>query len=110
MLHNRHLNNKINILHERCLRLVYIDKQSRFEKLLFKDSFVSIHHRNKQSLTFETFKVKNRSSRKIMNKTFQLRDNNHYNLRQASQFIVPHVNGIFNGSKSVSLQGQRFGN
>ena len=46
----------MNSLHERCLRLVYSNKQSRFEKLLAKDRFVSIHHRKNQSLTDEMFK------------------------------------------------------
>ena len=44
MCHNRtYNNNKINRLHERCLRLIYNDKHSSFEELLEKDSSVSIH-------------------------------------------------------------------
>ena len=31
------MNNQINRLHERCLRLIYGDKQSSFEELLEKD-------------------------------------------------------------------------
>ena len=50
---------------------------------------------------------KNRSSRKIVDKIFQLRNNNHYNLCQASQFVVPHFNGVFNGSKSVFFSGPK---
>ena len=34
MCHNRTKNNKINRLHERCLRLIYNDKKSSFEQLL----------------------------------------------------------------------------
>ena len=34
MCHNKTLNNKINELHERALRLVYDDRQSTFEELL----------------------------------------------------------------------------
>ena len=45
MSHNRHLNEKIKILHKRCLPLVYNDKQSWFEEVLEKDSSVYIHHR-----------------------------------------------------------------
>ena len=33
MFHNRIINNEINRLHERCLRLLYGDKSSSFEKL-----------------------------------------------------------------------------
>ena len=32
MLHNRSLNNKINRIHERCLRVIYNDKHSDFEE------------------------------------------------------------------------------
>ena len=37
MFHSRLINNKINRLHERCLRIVYSDNQSTFEELLEKD-------------------------------------------------------------------------
>ena len=45
MRHSRTLN-KINKLHERVLRLVYVDRQSTFEELLNIDKSVTIHHRN----------------------------------------------------------------
>ena len=48
---------KINRLHERCLRIIYCDKQSSFEELLEKDSSVSIHERNIQILATEMYKV-----------------------------------------------------
>ena len=50
-------NNKINRLHERCLRIIYNDKVSTFEQLLGKDSSVSIHARNLCFLAVEMFKV-----------------------------------------------------
>ena len=46
MSRRRSLNNKINRLHERCLRIIYNDKQSNFKKLLVKDNSVSMHHQN----------------------------------------------------------------
>ena len=57
MCHNRTYNNKINRLHEICLRLIYNDKRSSFEDLLEKDNPVSIHHKNLQALAIEMFKV-----------------------------------------------------
>ena len=36
MFHGRLINNKINRLHERCLRIVYSDNQSNFEEFLEK--------------------------------------------------------------------------
>ena len=44
MCHSRANNGKINRLHERCLRIIYSDKQSSFETLLEKDCSVSIHN------------------------------------------------------------------
>ena len=46
MFHSRALNNKINSIHERALRITYNDNQSTFEELLNKDNSVPIHHRN----------------------------------------------------------------
>ena len=58
MLHSRSNNNKIKHLHERCLRIVYQDKQSSYENLLVKDGAVSMHHRNIQALAIEVYKIK----------------------------------------------------
>ena len=57
MCHNRTFNNNINHSHERCLRIVYSDKTSSFEKLLEKDGSVTIHTRDLQALATEMFKV-----------------------------------------------------
>ena len=46
MCHNRMTDKKINSLHERCLRMIYNDKQSSFQMLIEKDNSVSIHDRN----------------------------------------------------------------
>ena len=67
MFHSRCLNNKINRLHERCLRMIYNDKISNFEELLNKDNSVSIHHNNIHALAIEMYKVANDMSPDIMN-------------------------------------------
>ena len=53
MCRSRTNNKKINKLNERCLRIVYNDKQSSFNELLEKDGSVSIHMRNIQILATE---------------------------------------------------------
>ena len=46
MFHSRKLNNKINSIHERTLRITYNDRKLSFEALLRKDNTVSNHHGN----------------------------------------------------------------
>ena len=48
MFHNRTLNNRINKIHERGLRLVYQNKNLPFSELLELDNAVTIHQRNLQ--------------------------------------------------------------
>ena len=107
MLHSRSNNNKIKHLHERCLRLIYNDKQSSYEELLIKDGTVSIHHRNIQTLATEMFKVKNEMSPEIICDIFTQRINNHYNLRHINHFETPFVRTVCNGMESVSYLGPK---
>ena len=74
LCHNRTHKNKINRLHERCLRLIYSDKRSSFEDLLEKDNSVSIHHKNLQALAIEMFKLHTKTSPEIMQEVFWLRN------------------------------------
>ena len=71
MLHNRTLNNRINILRKRALRLTYKENQSSFKELLEKDHSVTIHHKNLEVLVTEIFKVKNDLAPDIMNDVFK---------------------------------------
>ena len=98
-------NRKINRLHERCLRIIYIHKQSSFIKLLEKGNSVSIHQRNLQILAIEMFKVSNGLPPVLMNDIFKLRGEQTYNLRKLSEFYRPKVNSIYNGTESVSFLG-----
>ena len=58
MNHSRTLNNRINRLHERSLRLIYNYYKVLFEQLLNKDNSVTIHQTNLQALAIEMYKVK----------------------------------------------------
>ena len=51
MSHSRTMNNRINKIHEKTLRLVYKDEKNlSLDDLLKKDKSVSIHQRNLQIL------------------------------------------------------------
>ena len=78
IIHNRGLNNKINHIHERALRIVYDGYSSTFEDLLNKYKSVTIHQRNQQ---LEVFKVKIGRSPIIMNEILTFLKNNTYNLK-----------------------------
>ena len=105
MCHNRTTNRKINWLHERCLRIIYNDKQSFFKMLLEKDSSVSIYDRNIQCLATEMYKVSNGLSPTVVSNIFRHKYCYNYNLWLNSQLSRPIVRSVFHGTKSVSYLG-----
>ena len=107
MCHNRTYNNKINRLHERCLRLIYNDKQSSFEELLIKDNSVSVHHKNLQALAVEMFKVYYKTSPEIMQEVFLLNEQGQYFLRNPTDFVVPAIKTVNHGSESIRFLGPK---
>ena len=70
MFHNRKLNNHINRIHERALRIAYQDHNSTFKELLAKDGSSKIHDRYLQKLLIEIFKVKMKLAPEIMIEIF----------------------------------------
>ena len=103
---SRENDRKINRLHERCLRIIYNDKQSSFNELLEKDGSVSIHERNLQVLASEIYKISNGLSTPLMKDIFPV-NRNPYNLRQNSQFSRPQINTVYHGTESVSNLGPK---
>ena len=73
MFHSRSLNNKVNRLHERCLRIVYNDKNPTYGNLLVRDWSVSVHVRNLRILATEMFKVDRGLSPPIFTEPFNKR-------------------------------------
>ena len=60
MFHSRTMNNRINTLHEKALRLVYTNRPNlSFADLLKKDKSVKLHQKNLQILVTEIYEVKN---------------------------------------------------
>ena len=76
---NRSLNNKIDRIHERSLRIVCSDKTSDFSELLERDGSVSIHYQNIRQLATEMFKVSKGLCPEIVKRLFQFRNEMPYN-------------------------------
>ena len=100
MFHSRSINNKINHLHERFLRITYNDFKSSFENLLEKDGTASIHVKNLQKLSTEIFKTSKKFCVSPMNELFHQKFN-HYDLRNPYEFSIPKVNSVFHGQGSI---------
>ena len=102
MFHSRKLNNKINKLHERCLRIVYNNNTSTYEELLETDNSVSVHFRNVQALAIELYKVVNGFSSYIMKYVFPLNENSCYNTRNKRMFHSRDIRTVHFGSETLS--------
>ena len=91
MFHSSQLNNRINKIHERALRLVYKDNKLTFNGLLELDNSVTIHQRNLQIFATEIFKVKNSLAPEIMTEVFEINEP-HNNLRfETSSLLITGV-------------------
>ena len=85
MFHSRSLNNKINRLLERYLRIIWNNKHYNFEELLNKDNSVSINYNHIHVLA-------NDISPEIMTKVFNLRDTPSH----ISQFSTDPIHTVYN--------------
>ena len=74
MFHGRIINNTINRLHERCLRLLYGGKSSSFEKSLAQDKSVTMHTSSLQILATDRFKVCQNISPSVLSEIFHGHD------------------------------------
>ena len=106
MNHNKILNNRINGLHKRALSLVYNFFSSSFSELLEKDKSVSIHHRNLQTLAYETLKVKNNMVPAIMTEIFPHKESN-YSLRNSIVLQGRSIKTVMYGSETISSLGPK---
>lgn len=106
MFHSRDLNNRINRIHERALRIAYKDQTSSFTELLRNAGTVTVHHKNIQLLVAEVYKFINGLSPKIMGEIFQIKENN-YNLRTGLPFKSYNINTVHYRQNSISYLAPR---
>ena len=105
MFYSRKLNNRINKLQERALRLVYEDNISSFNELLDRDESYTIHTRNIQSLAIELYKVMNGLSPEIMKKVFPLNPNKKYPCD--NDFATRNVKNVGSGTETLAHLGPK---
>ena len=94
------MNNKINRIHERALRIVYRDYESSFDELLEQDKSLRFHHRNIHQVAIEMFKVKHGLSPPFMKDIFEVTDSNN-----KTDFRRPNVNSVKKGCRSLRSFG-----
>ena len=101
MFHSRELNNKIDRIHERALRIRYNDKSSSYRELLTKDRSVTIHHRNIRVLATEMYKVIQGIFPPLLNEVFVPRQSK-YELRGKNFLVRRGVKPVIYGTESTS--------
>ena len=106
MFHSRTLNNKINRLHERTLRLVYKNQILIFQELLDVDGPSTIHHRNLQKLATEKYKVRNKLSPIPIQHLFT-EINTSYNLRNQRVWETSNIHTSNYGTASITYLGPK---
>ena len=105
MLHSRKLNNRINKIHERALRLVYNDNVSSFQDLLIKSNSVSVHHKNIQILAIELYKTKNDIGPELLKHIFKLKGD--YKYCSKMPFETNNVRTVTYGTETISFLGPK---
>ena len=106
MLHSRRLNNKINSIYEKALRINYKDLISTFQELSNKDNTVSINHWNLQALAREMFKIHWGLCPDILREIFVPKISL-YNLRRSNAFERRQVHSVYYGTESLSFLGPK---
>ena len=102
MFHSRTLNNRINKIDEKALRLPYKNETfSSFDDLVKRGKLVSIHQGNLQILATEIYKTKNDLGPKIMKDTFHFIQKP-YKLRNDPELQRQINRTVYFGTESIS--------
>ena len=105
MFHSRTLNNRINKIHEKSLRIVYNDNNLTYEELLWKDNSFTVHERNIQALAIEMYKMCNNLSPDTMKLVIPLKGTSQYCSR--FPFKTRNVNTLRYGTETISFLGPK---
>ena len=104
MFTSRYLNNALNSIHERVLRLICNDYQLPFVRILEDNKQKNIHQKNIESSAIETYKFQAGLTPPIMSDLFVTKDNN-YNLRNFQELKSLHKRTVDLGTETISYRG-----
>ena len=119
MFCNRTLDNKVNRIHERALRITYKDMKSDFDTMLLRDNAVTIHIRNLQLLMTEIYKTKWELNPTFMKEIFveylsnlfvKNSTRNVRELRNTETDLSLPLRKTKNGQKAISFRGPKLWN
>ena len=108
MVTSRYLNNALNSIHERALRLIYNDYDLPFDRILEDKKQKSIHQKNIDSLAIEIYKFQAGLTTPIMSDLFVTREN--YNLRNFQEFESSLRRKVKCGTETISYRGPQIWN
>ena len=108
MSHDRNVNNKINRIQERALRIAYKDNASPYEKLLENANSVSMHQKNLQLLMVEIYKTRNHLNPSFVMEIFEEKAMP-CQLRGSSNLNLPKVRTTCYGTDIVRFMGKKYG-
>ena len=109
MFTSRYLNNALNSIHERALRLIYNDYELPFDRVLDDNKQKSMHQKNIESLAIEIYKSQAGLTPPIMSDLFVTRENN-YNLGNFQELESSLRGTVKFGTETISYRGPQIWN
>ena len=109
MFTSRHLNNALNSIHEKALRLIYNDYELPFDRILEDNKQKVIHKKNIESITIEIYKFQAGLAPPIMSDLFVTWENS-YNLRNFQELESSLRRTVKFGTETISYRGPQIWN
>ena len=109
MFTSRYLNNALENIHERALRLMYNDHEKSLNSILTENNLKTIHQQNLEFLAVETYKFQIGLSLPIMNYIFFSRQNT-YNLQKFPELSTSTKNIVEFGTENISHRAPQLWN
>ena len=110
MFASRYLNNALNNIHERALRLIHNDHEKSFNSILAENNIKAIHQKNFRFLAIEIQKFQNGWSPPKMKDIFLARKNVYYLLKRPTIVeIDPWQRKIGTNFRTVQEEDKKIG-